>query len=305
MCATKRGHLFLKTLLELSNEDEIIVFCFKEEPWEPAYIDDIKRQTLEASGTFFETKNPGGKKWDSFWNSADIDLILVVSWRYMIPPSVYNKARYGTFVFHDSLLPKYRGFSPTVWAIINGENQTGVTLFEIAEKVDEGDIIDQIAIPIHPEDTISNVIENVTEGYLNLLKRNYIKLIDGSAFRIPQNHLNATYTCKLTPEDFEINWTENSRKIFNLIRAVSKPYPGAYTFLNGKKIKIWGARLLIDFPNYVGRIPGRVAECRPGQGTVVLTGDSAMLLSEVQFENSPNTLCASKVLNKPNQTLGR
>ena len=62
MCATKRGYLFLKTLLELSNEDEIVVFSFKEEPWEPAYIDDIKRQTLEASGTFFETKNPGGKK---------------------------------------------------------------------------------------------------------------------------------------------------------------------------------------------------------------------------------------------------
>ena len=228
--------------------------------------------------------------------------MLVVSWRYMIPPRVYRRPRLGTFVLHDSLLPTYRGFSPTVWSIINGEDHTGVTLFEIAEEVDSGDLVDQQRVPVGLDDTIAVVIERVTQTYLDLLERNLTRLIDGSAPRHPQDHSQATYTCKRNLEDNRINWSASSSKIHNLIRAVSWPYPGAYTTLAKRMLRVWSAQRLADFRSYVGRIPGRIVEIRGGEGSVVLTGDGALLLTQVQLEGG-EVVRANEVLTGLGQSL--
>jgi methionyl-tRNA formyltransferase len=304
LCATRRGYLFLSKLSELQPQSELVVFSFREEPWEPPFIDDIRTLTLARGGQFFETKQVGHERWMPFWEATPIDLMLVVSWRYMIPARVYHRPRQGTFVFHDSLLPEYRGFAPTVWAIINGEDHTGVTLFEIVEEVDAGNIVDQQRIPIGVNDTISVVIEHVTQGYLKLLERNVNRLLDGSAPRIPQDHSRATYTCKRLPEDNQIDWTMPAERIYNLIRAVSAPYPGAYTYLSGQKVRVWSAQRMSDTRRYVGGIPGRVVEIRPGEGTVVLTGEQALLLTEVQMEGG-EIVCAADVFRSLSHTLGR
>src|SRR5690606_18388029 len=122
------------------------------------------------------------------------------------PSAIYERARLGAFVFHDSLLPAYRGFSPTVWAIINGEDNTGVTLFHMADDVDSGDIVAQQRVSIAPDETIADVLENVTQAYLSVLESYLPALMDGSAPRIPQEHEAATYTCKRLPEDNAIDW---------------------------------------------------------------------------------------------------
>ena len=127
-CATRRGQRFLQKLHELRPEADLLVFSFAEEPWEPPFLDDIRRLTLDCGGQFFEAKQVGAARWADLWESTPVDLMLAVSWRYIIPPRVYERARLGAYVFHDSLLPEYRGFSPTVWAMINGEDHTGVTL---------------------------------------------------------------------------------------------------------------------------------------------------------------------------------
>jgi methionyl-tRNA formyltransferase len=146
-------------------------------------------------------------------------------------------------------------------------------------------------------------MDRVTQAYLRILERNLSALEQGTAVRRPQDHRLATYTCKRQPEDNSINWGLSTDQIYNLIRAVSDPYPGAVTTLNAQPLRIWSAQLLDTPPRYVGRIPGRVASVHPGDGTVVLTGDGALKLLLVQLEGGPR-VCASDILNRLSQTLG-
>jgi methionyl-tRNA formyltransferase len=303
-CATQRGYLFLQKLAQLLPQSDLIVFSFRETPWEPPFLDDIRKLALASGNQFFEVRQVGNQQWRQFWETMDIDLMFAVSWRYMIPSTVYRRPRLGMFVFHDSLLPKYRGFSPTVWAMINGEDHTGVTLFEIAEQMDAGDIVAQERVPIGPDDTIAVVLKRVTQTYLDLLEQNLDDLINGTGPRRPQKHCHATFTCKRLPEDNQIDWTASSENIYNLVRAVSAPYPGAYTYLSGRKMLVWSAQRVAGNRCYVGRIPGRVIEVRPGEGSVILTGDSVLLLTQVQTEGD-EIICAADALNSLAQTLGR
>lgn len=303
LCATKRGYLFLKKLIDLRPQSELIVFSFREESWEPPFLDNIRDLTLFSGGQFHEARQVGNERYRSFWESTPIDIIFVVSWRYMIRAEIYRRPRLGTFVFHDSLLPEYRGFAPTVWAIINGEDHTGVTLFRITEEVDAGDIVDQERIPIDADDTVAAVMDRVTQTYLVILERNLDRLLNGNVLCRPQDNSRATYTCKRTPEDNRIDWTMSSEQIYNLIRAASAPYPGAYTYFSGKRIRVWAAQLIPDCYRYVGRIPGRVVEVRAGKGSVVLTGDGALLLTMVQLDGH-KPRCAADLLNSITHTLG-
>ena len=304
LCATRRGYLFLKTLIGLLPEAELVVFSFKEEPWEPSFLYSIRNLALERGAQFHEARQVGSQGWKSFWETAGLDLMFAVSWRYMIPSSVYARPKLGTFVFHDSLLPSYRGFSPTVWSILNGEECTGATLFEIAEAVDEGDIVDQLRIPIGPDDTVAQVMDYVTSAYLELLERNIDSLLHNSAPRRPQDHSQATYCCKRAPQDNFIDWSWPVSRIFNLIRAVTVPYPGAFTTLGGKRLIIWAAERPQRARSYIGSIPGRVVEFRPGGGATVLAGDRELMLTRVQLEGN-EAMPAGDVLNSLNIALGR
>src|SRR6266446_1145495 len=125
LCATHRGLLLLQKLRQLAPEAQLTVFSFREAACEPPFFEAIRQQTLDFGGTFFEARRVGGEKWKSFWEATPVDLMLMASWRYLVPADVFTRPRLGTFVFHDSLLPAYRGFSPTSWAIINGEDHTG------------------------------------------------------------------------------------------------------------------------------------------------------------------------------------
>ena len=302
LCATKRGYRFIERLFEIGQDHTFTVFSFRETAWEPPYLDDIQQLAHQNNATFYESRNVNHKKWNDFWETSKVDLIFMVSWRYLVPSTIYQRAKQGAYVFHDSLLPKYRGFAPTVWAMINGEKETGVTLFKVAEEVDAGDIIDQQAVPIEDADTIADVVENVTQTYLDLITKNFDALANGTTRPTPQNHNEATFTCKWTPKDSLIHWERSSQEIYNLIRATSRPYPGAFCYLDGKKLTIWSAELQPHPREYVARVVGRVAEIYKGEGTVILTGDSTILLKEVQLEGEAPTN-ASNVLKSPSQTL--
>lgn len=304
LCATRRGFRFLKRLSELASKHELVVFSFPETSWEPPYLEDIAQLTNKVHGRFFEARQIGQSTLQEFWDTTPVDLMLVVSWRYLIPKAIYERPGLGTFVFHDSLLPAYRGFSPTVWAMLNGENYTGVTMFEITEDVDSGDIVAQKRVGIGRTDTIADVMERVTDAYLDLLEENLLDLLSGTAMRYPQQHECATYTCKRLPEDNLIDWRQPTKDIYNLIRAVTKPYPGAYTFLNRRRLRIWKASLAPTRKSYVGAIPGRVTEFHPGVGAVVLTGDGELLVTRVQLEGD-EPRAAEEILNRIDYTLGR
>ena len=303
LCATDRGKQFAQHVFRIGEGHKFTVFSFPETPWEPKYFDDL-RATVEGQGhQFCEARNVAHPKWSAFW-SDPIDLLLMVSWRYLVPPSIYRRARLGAYVFHDSLLPKYRGFAPTVWAMINGETETGVTLFEVTEEVDAGDIVDQRAIAIGFEDSIRDVVARVTGEYLRMIEDNLCSLLSGNPQLRPQNHAEATYTCKWTPADAQIDWRMSTESIYNLVRATSNPYPGSFTCLDGSKLTVWSAELPRETRKFVSSVPGRVVRTEPGIGATVLTGDGSILLKDVQLENAP-IVNAATILKSPSLTLGR
>jgi len=188
-------------------------------------------------------KNVTGKMIEYEREISDLkpDLILVIGWYYMIPKQIRELAPLGCAGMHASLLPKYRGGAPLVWAMINGETKTGLSFFYLDGGTDTGDIIAQEEIEINRDDHIKDILEKVTDAALKIIKTYVPLLANGNAPKLKQNENEATYVPQRKPEDGEIDWTRSSEEIYNFIRAQSKPYPGAFTIINGKKIKIWNA----------------------------------------------------------------
>ena len=304
LCATNRGFRVAERLFAIGPEHDFTVFSFRETAWEPPFLDDIQTLTQAKGHRFIQARDVSKPSLRDFWRGQPVDLMLMVNWRYIVPADVYSRAKRGGYVFHDSLLPKYRGFSPTVWAMINGERETGVTLFRVAEDYDAGDIVEQVAAPISDHDTIGDVVERVSLQYLDLIERNFAKLLDGSVKCFPQDHTQATYASKWTPADARIDWTRNSRDIYNLIRATTRPYPGAYTCLDGRKLVVWSAELDPGARIYVSQAPGRVVETHANGAVTVLTGDGSIALKSVQLDGGEPADAAS-LLKPPSQTLGK
>jgi len=176
------------------------------------------------------------------------DLILVVAYGQILSKDILNIPWMGCVNIHASLLPKYRGASPINWTIINGEEETGITFIFMNEKVDAGDIIYQQKITIFPDETYGELnkrLSNLRAGIINKLLK---EIKNGKIKRIPQEKQLATYTKKMSKEDGEIIWSNKGEKIYNLIRGTT-PYPGAFTYYKGKKLKITMARFLYNYQN--------------------------------------------------------
>jgi methionyl-tRNA formyltransferase len=299
LCGTQRGVRVLRRLRELAPGDRLTVLTYPETPWEPRFVEDVSSfaaaHGVEAhvvgSGEIREAQTasqpssgpaPAGSLATVLGALPAPDVLLAVNWRSIVPESVRSRVRVCAAVFHDSLLPEYRGFSPTVWAMVNGEDHTGVSLFRMTAEYDKGDIIAQQRVPIGPRDTIAQVTERVTLAYLDLLERMLPLLRSGDMPSSPQDEALATYTCRRLPEDNRIDWRQPAAAIYDLVRAVSHPYTGAFTTLNGRKLYIWAAEPVAG-PTYAGRIPGAPVHAG-SQGVTVLTGDGALLLKTVQLE---------------------
>lgn len=174
--------------------------------------------------------------------SVKPDVILVMGWYYMVPRKVRELARYGAWGIHASLLPDYAGGAPLVWAIINGESRTGVTLFRLSDGVDDGDIIDQSSFDINFTDTIKDVYEKATRHSIKILIKN-LKNIEYVNF-FPQDKTKIKIYPQRKPADGEIDFEKGGIEIYNFIRAQVPPYPGAYFVTkDGYKIVIEKARI--------------------------------------------------------------
>ncbi len=170
-------------------------------------------------------------------------LFVVIGWYHLIPAHVRALAPLGTVGVHWSLLPKYRGGSPLVWAIINGERETGASLFYLESKVDTGDLIAQERVRIGADEEVGEVIAKLNTVSGKLAAEHIPKLLHGAAARWAQDEAHATYFPPRAPEDGKIDWTWPARRIYDFIRAQTLPYPCAFSFYRGCKIKIVKAAL--------------------------------------------------------------
>ena len=211
------------------------------------------------------------------------DLCLVVGWYWLFSKATIESVPGGILGIHNSLLPRYRGGAPLVWAMINGEREVGFSLFSIGDGMDDGDIWGQRTVKIGPEDAIADVLERIESEARSLLGHIFVPILEGKVKPTPQNHQNATFCSQRIPEDGEIHWNQPAEEVYNFIRAQSEPYPGAFTYLAGrKKMTVWRARpveLCYD------GTPGQVVQIR-GDGVLVSCGNRRpLLLTTVELEN--------------------
>jgi methionyl-tRNA formyltransferase len=174
------------------------------------------------------------------------DFIFSFYYRHMLPATMLATARRGSYNMHGSLLPKYRGRAPVNWAVLRGERETGATLHEMVAKPDAGGIVDQMAVPILPDDTAHEVMRKVTTAAEIVLDRTLPSLLAGKARVRPQDLAHGSYFGKRTPEDGRIDWHLSGARIHDLVRAVAPPYPGAFCDVGGRRLRILRTRRLND-----------------------------------------------------------
>lgn len=173
--------------------------------------------------------------------SLDADLQIVVAFR-MLPEVVWNMPLLGTINVHASLLPQYRGAAPINWAIMNGEKETGITIFKLQHEIDTGNILLQAKVGIGDDETAGELHDRLKEVGANLLVKTVEGLADGSLKEKPQPEAEQIkHAPKIFTENCEITWDNSADDIHNLIRGLS-PYPGAFTFLQDKMLKIYRSR---------------------------------------------------------------
>lgn len=195
------------------------------------------------------------------------DVILVLGWYYIVPKKIRKLAKIGTFGIHASMLPEYAGGSPLVWAIINGEERTGITMFKIEDGVDDGDILAQKELAIDFKDTIATLYGKVTDLSKKLLVSELNKLKQGKCTFIKQNKdLIHPFPIR-TEADGLIEWKKKSLEIYNFVRAQTKPYPCAFSYFESRKVKFISVEPILEESLEV------VAEC----GEVFLYQDQLLI----------------------------
>jgi methionyl-tRNA formyltransferase len=212
------------------------------------------------------------------------DLILSVYYRNMICTPILALPRLGAFNMHGSLLPQYRGRAPINWAVLHGEPRIGMTLHRMVKKADAGAIVDQEGVAIGPRDTAVQAFRQVLPCARHILERQIDALLAGTAKETPQDESQATYFGGRKPEDGRINWQQTNRDIFNLIRAVTDPYPGAFTDIGPARLMVWWAEPDPPAGRGLRGRPGEILSLHP---LVVATGGGLLELTRTEWRGAP------------------
>jgi len=210
------------------------------------------------------------------------DVIVVVAYGRILPKAVLDIPKLGCINVHASLLPKYRGAAPIQWPIINGDKITGVTTMYMDVGLDTGDMILKTEVGIEEDDTLEILHDKLAEAGGNLVVKTLEQIEKGTAPRISQNESEATFTRQIKKEDGLINWTNNAVQIKNQIRGFN-PWPGAFTYYGDKMLKLWK----VEEATFTEKAePGTVIEADTKKGLIVLTGNGALKILELQPEAS-------------------
>lgn len=270
-------------LLIARGEAVRVVFTHQDDPGETRWFRSVG-DLAKRHGIPVRFDEPGlGSEAARLVAEVAPDLIFSFYYRRMIPTAVLAAAKHGAFNMHGSLLPRYRGKAPVNWAVLHGEREAGVTLHHMVKRPDAGDIVDQEAVPIDPEDTAYDVMRRTVPAARQVLDRQLAALKMGTAPRRTQDESQATYFGGRRPEDGRIDWRQPARRIVDLVRAVAKPYPGAFTELNGRRLMVWKARTA---DTAAAARPGEVLSASPLR---VAAGEGAVELIETAWSDPAGT----------------
>lgn len=282
------GYVSLETLLDLCRQfqDEIVaVVTHRDDPREQIWFLSVQELALARQLPVYMPDDPNAPDFVALIRSLEPDFIFSCYYRHLLKRPLLSLPRLGALNLHGSLLPRYRGRCPLNWVLIHGEPLTGLTLHYMEEKADAGDIVAQIQVPIEIEDTAWTLSEKLTAAAGRLWRQIYPLLRAEAAPRVPQNHSRATYFGGRKPEDGRLDWHQSAWQVYNLIRAVTHPFPGAFTTYRGRRLFIWRAALAAEAGSPTLQ-PGALT-LTPGGRVLVGCGQGVLELQAVQWEGEP------------------
>lgn len=216
------------------------VFTHEDDPHENCWFGSVKNWALQRSIPTYTTEEINSDQWIGKIKELQPDIIFSFYYRKMIAGEILAIPKAGAFNLHGSLLPHYRGRCPVNWVLVNGEKKTGVTLHYMIEKPDAGDIVGQKEVVIDFKDTANTLYDKLCRQATLLLDELLPLIKTGQMPRLRQDLAVGSYFGGRRPEDGRIDWNKSAVEIYNLIRAVTQPYPGAFALLeNNEKMIIW------------------------------------------------------------------
>ena len=240
----------------------------------------VKEAALELGLTVYQPARVREQSFMDTVRALNPDVIVVSAFGQIIPKALLELPRYGCVNIHASLLPKYRGAAPIQWAVMDGEPISGVTIMQMDEGLDTGDMLAKTEVPLEPDETGGSLFDKLSRAGAELLIRTLPALEQGTLTPEKQPLESPTaYARMIRKEDGRIDWNLEAEAIERRIRGLN-PWPSAYTELTGKILKIWRAEVL---PKESGQAPGTVTEAGKG-GFCVQTGKGVLRLLEVQLE---------------------
>jgi methionyl-tRNA formyltransferase len=240
----------------------------------------VKQTALELGYEVIQPTRIKSPEFVASLRSRNPDLLVVVAYGRILPKSVLDVPRVGAVNVHASLLPKYRGAAPIQWAVINGEKETGITTIFMDEGLDTGDILLTASEPIAAEDTAATLHDRLAQLGARVLIQTLEKLAAGTLKPVVQDHARATLAPMLKKDDGRINWHRTADQIECFVRGVL-PWPGAFTFLEKERLKIYQAEAIASFEDAA---PGTVLEGFPDELRVA-AGSGAVRIHEIQGES--------------------
>ncbi|ARF76719.1 methionyl-tRNA formyltransferase [Kitasatospora albolonga] len=265
------GHRTLQALLD-SEHDVVAVVTHprSEHAYEKIWSDSVADLAEKHGIPVIIRNRPDAGLLDRLKEVAP-DIIVANNWRTWIPPEIYNLPVHGTLNIHDSLLPAYAGFSPLIWALINGEPEVGVTAHLMDEVLDAGDIVIQRSVAVGPTDTATDLFHRTVDLIAPVTTEALALIASGQTEFTPQDRSRASFFHKRAEEDIRIDWAWPAEDLERLIRAQSAPYPSAFTFHKGQRLEVVSA--VVSEGRY-GGTPGRIFY-REGDGVVIVAGADA------------------------------
>jgi methionyl-tRNA formyltransferase len=215
--------------------------------------------------------------------AADPDFIYVVGWSRLVSDEVIRAGSQGAIGFHGTRLPRHRGRAPIPWAILFGLTQTAMTMFHLTPGTDNGLIIDQELIPIGPDDTAAEVYAASCAAIETLIRRSHPRLAAGDAPALAQDERLADHWAGRKPIDGLIDWYQSAARLYDWVRALTRPFPGAFTYLDEQKMFVWSAKPAV----HEGRFEPGLIIAWEKSGLIVGAGHGALRLTEIQFEDGP------------------
>ena len=260
-------------------ETVVAVVTHADEPAEGDWFESVAEVARAHGVPLLTPTSPNEADVIARLAALDADVILSVWYRRLLGDALLALPRVAALNLHGSLLPAYRGRAPLNWVLVNGETRTGVTLHHMTAEADAGDIVAQEPLDIHPDDTALTLYGRMVKAGVDLLLQRYPEVLAGVAPRQPQDHARATLVGRRRPEDGRVAWTWSARRIANMIRAVTHPFPGAFVGDADRRVYLWEGSVEAGV---AAAAAGRIVEVAADRGITVATGDGNLRVTRVQ-----------------------